>query len=91
MLGAPLFAVHPVEFTGAPAAFEEYYDHPGDEFLYVVEGSIEVDLLTPDGRQLHTLGPGDSLCYPGGTAHRWRTADPGAPVRVLTVQNAVRP
>ncbi|MCX5327976.1 MULTISPECIES: helix-turn-helix domain-containing protein [unclassified Streptomyces] len=93
MLGAPQFAVHPVEYTGGPTAFEEYYDHPGDEFLYVVHGAIEVDLMGPDGRELHRLHAGDSLLYPGGTSHRWRVLteeqDPSG-VHVLTVQNAPR-
>ncbi|MFD4653017.1 MULTISPECIES: cupin domain-containing protein [unclassified Streptomyces] len=76
-------------------SFEEYYDHPGDEFLYVVHGAIEVevDLMGPDGRELHRLHAGDSLLYPGGTPHRWRVLteeqDPSG-VHVLTVQNAPR-
>ncbi|MET8401658.1 XRE family transcriptional regulator [Streptomyces sp900116325] len=93
MLGAPQFAVHPVEYTGGPTGFEEYYDHPGDEFLYVVHGTIEVDLLGPGGRELHRLHAGDSLLYPGGTPHRWRVLADNedlSGVHVLTVQNAPR-
>jgi transcriptional regulator with XRE-family HTH domain len=93
MLGAPQFALHPVEYTGGRTAFEEYYDHPGDEFLYVVHGAVEVDLLGPGGRELHRLCSGDSLLYPGGTPHRWRVLveDQDIPeVRLLAVQNAPR-
>ena len=68
------------------------YDHPGDEFLYVVHGAIEVDLLGPGGRELHGLHTGDSLLYPGGTPHRWRVLEDQDPsgVHILTVQNAPR-
>lgn len=88
MLGAASYSIHPVEYEGASAEFEEYYDHPGDEFLYVVTGEIEIDLQTVDGPRLHVLGAGDSICYPGGTAHRWRAAGEGGPIRILTVQSA---
>ncbi|MGW1025317.1 helix-turn-helix domain-containing protein [Streptomyces sp. NPDC002577] len=87
VLGASGFAVHPVEFTRAPSVFEEYYDHAGDEFLYVVYGEIEVELETSQGRQLHRLGPGDSVCYTGRTPHRWRAVGDADHVRVLMVQN----
>jgi len=89
MLGAPAYSVHPVEYTGTRERFEEYYDHPGDEFVYVVAGEIEIDLHTGDGPRLHVLGPGDSICYPGGTPHRWRAVGDGSRVRLLTVQNAM--
>lgn len=88
MLGSPAYSVHPVEYTGTRERFEEYYDHPGDEFVYVVAGEIEIDLQTADGPRLHVLGPGDSICYPGGTPHRWRAVGDGSQVRLLTVQNA---
>ncbi|WP_369221585.1 helix-turn-helix domain-containing protein [Streptomyces sp. R39] len=88
MLGAPAYSVHPVEYTGMPERFEEYYDHPGDEFVYVVAGEIEIDLQTADGPRFHVLGQGDSICYPGGTPHRWRAVGDGSRVRLLTVQNA---
>jgi transcriptional regulator with XRE-family HTH domain len=91
MLGAASYAWHPVEYTGAPPAFEEYYDHPGDEFLYLIDGEIEIDLQTFDGPRLHRLGPGDSICYPGGTPHRWRAIGAPEPIRILTVQSATEP
>ncbi|WP_425838708.1 helix-turn-helix domain-containing protein [Streptomyces fractus] len=87
MLGAGGLAVHPVEFTGCTPDFKEYYDHAGDEFLYVVGGEIEVDLGYPDGPRLHLLTQGDSLTYPGGTPHRWRAVSAPEQVRILMVQN----
>lgn len=78
-------AMLPLEFTGAPEVFEEYYVHTGDEFLYVAEGVIEVDV---DGA-LSILGDRDSLYYEGGIRHRWRRAADG-PVRVILVQHNIR-
>lgn len=77
-------AMLPLEFTGAPDTFEEYYVHRGEEFLYVAEGTIDVDV---DGT-ISVLGERDSLYYAGGIRHRWRRAAPG-PVRVILVQHNV--
>ncbi|WP_218577004.1 helix-turn-helix domain-containing protein [Phytohabitans rumicis] len=77
-------AMLPLEFTGAPAEFEEYYVHDGEEFLYVVDGTIEVDV---EGELSHLSG-GDSLYYAGGLRHRWRQVDTG-PVKVVLVQHNV--
>jgi transcriptional regulator with XRE-family HTH domain len=88
MLGSAPLRLHPVEYRGMHPDFRDYYEHPGDEFLYVVDGEIEVDLRTPDGRRVERLGPGDSLTYPGGTPHRWRAAGDRNRVHILAVQNA---
>jgi transcriptional regulator with XRE-family HTH domain len=77
-------AMLPVEFTGAPREFQEYFVHDGEEFLYVVLGTIEVDI---EG-ELSTLGPGDSLYYEGGLRHRFRAVD-DSPVRLILVQHNV--
>jgi quercetin dioxygenase-like cupin family protein len=79
-------AMLPLEFTGAPGEFEEYFTHVGEEFLYVAEGTIEVDL---DG-ELSILGDRDSVYYGGGVRHRWRRVGPG-PVRVILVQQNLAP
>ncbi|WP_432827732.1 helix-turn-helix domain-containing protein [Dactylosporangium sp. CA-092794] len=75
----------PLEFTGAPDEFDEYFIHAGDEFLYVADGTIEVDV---EGA-LTVLEARGSLYYEGGLRHRWRRAVPG-PVRVILVQHNVR-
>ncbi|MBO4254083.1 helix-turn-helix domain-containing protein [Streptomyces griseorubiginosus] len=88
MLGTPAYSFHPVEYTGVGEVFADFYDHPGDEFVYVIAGEIEIELRTDDAGGLHRLGPGDSIHYPGGTSHRWRAVGDGSQVRLLTVQNA---
>ena len=42
------------------------YNHPGEEFVYVLDGAIEVMV----GEHVNTLGPGDSLHFNSGIQHR---------------------
>jgi len=74
-------AMLPVEFNGAPRDFDEYYRHDGEELVYVVRGQIEIDV---EG-ELHTAAAGDSVYYPGGYRHRWRSLS-DEEVRLVVVQ-----
>jgi len=74
-------AMLPVEFRGAPREFDEYYRHDGEEFVYVVRGLIEIEV---EG-ELHTAAAGDSVYYPGGYQHRWRSLG-DEEVRLVVVQ-----
>lgn len=76
-------ALYPILFEGALHEFGPFYRHDGDEFIHVLAGTIEVDL---DGEGRHTVGPGDTLYYPGGVAHRWRGVGADV-VRALFVQD----
>jgi mannose-6-phosphate isomerase-like protein (cupin superfamily) len=60
----------------APAASS----HEGEEFLYVLEGELELEY----GTETHRLTPGDSIYYDSIVSHRLRTAG-AAPARVLSV------
>jgi transcriptional regulator with XRE-family HTH domain len=79
-------AMLPVEYTGAPCAFDEYYRHDGEEFVYVVRGLIQVDI---EG-ELHVAGAGDSVYYAGGLRHRWRSVSEEE-VRLVVVQQNLPP
>ena len=74
----------PIEFRSGPREFGSYCDHSGADFIYVCEGQVELDL---EGYGLHVMGPGDSVFYGAGVAHRWRVVSEGA-VRILLVQQA---
>jgi quercetin dioxygenase-like cupin family protein len=74
-------AMLPVEFNGAPREFDEYYRHDGEELVYVVRGLIEIEV---EG-ELHTAAAGDSVYYPGGYRHRWRSLS-DEEVRLVVVQ-----
>ncbi len=45
----------------------EAYTHPGEEFLFVLVGTLEVIL---DEVEIYTLEPGDALTWPSEVAHR---------------------
>lgn len=71
----------PMEYTGTAREPGPYWAHDEDEFAYVVEGNVLLDL---DG-VLEQLAPGDSAFYRAGTSHRWSSADGGA-YRLLVVK-----
>jgi quercetin dioxygenase-like cupin family protein/DNA-binding XRE family transcriptional regulator len=79
-------AMLPVEYTGAPSAFDDYICHDGEEFVYVVQGLIEVDI---EG-ELHVAAAGDSVYYAGGLRHRWRSIS-DTEVQLVVVQQNLPP
>ncbi len=50
------------------AGSEGFYSHNGEEFIYVVSGTLFVDLKDQDTFQ---VAPGDTLYFPSTTPHRW--------------------
>ena len=50
------------------------HTHPGEEIIYVIEGTIEYDI---DGKPPVTLKAGDVLFVPAGTVHAARNAGKG--------------
>ncbi|MEV8135509.1 helix-turn-helix domain-containing protein [Microbacterium aurantiacum] len=73
----------PMEISGDAIEPGEHFVHAEDEFVYVLAGRVRIEL---DGR-VHDLEPGASVSSPGGTSHRWWSAD-GAPFRLLVVKQA---
>lgn len=53
----------------APGATAPWHRHPGEEIIYVVEGTLEYQL---EGQQPVTLSAGDVLFVPFGVAHKAR-------------------
>jgi DNA-binding transcriptional MerR regulator/quercetin dioxygenase-like cupin family protein len=65
--GAPM--LQSMLFTVAPAAGSEgAYSHQGEEFIYMLAGTLEVWL---DELQCYVLREGDSFWFPSTSAHRW--------------------
>ena len=85
LLAAASRPLHPVDIIAAATSPWEAFQHPEDEFVYVVEGTVVLDL---DG-ETRTLSVGDSAYYAGGVAHRWWSAD-GAPYRLVVVKQGSR-
>lgn len=75
---------HVLEFEGLPSEFTDYWEHDGFEALYVIDGTIEVDL---DG-VLSTLSAGDFFSYPSRLRHRLRTVSKRK-ARVLLIETKV--
>jgi len=65
-----------------PAAPGEHKlsSHEGEEFLYVLDGAIEVEY----GKDTHTLAEGDSIYYDSIVPHQVRAAG-DAPARIIAV------
>ncbi|MGH3252385.1 MAG: helix-turn-helix domain-containing protein [Trebonia sp.] len=74
-------AIRPVEIRSAPTEFGDYFEHAGEELLYVIDGRIEVEVSRADR---HVLGSGDAIYYASMIGHRWRSVD-GGPIHVLMV------
>lgn len=56
------FSIEPGQGSGGE------YTHDGEEFLYVVEGTLSISL---DGRDQFDIGAGMSLCFESSRRHRW--------------------
>lgn len=77
--------LHPMEVTGGATEPGEVFAHAEDEFVYVVQGTIHVEI---DGER-STLAAGDSAYYAGGVRHRWWSADDGD-YRLVVVKQGLR-
>jgi DNA-binding transcriptional MerR regulator len=56
------FSIEPGQGSGGE------YTHEGEEFLYVVDGTLSITL---DGRDQFDIGTGMSLCFESTRRHRW--------------------
>lgn len=68
-----------VEF--APGVRASRHSHPGEEIVYVVEGSLEYQL---DGKPPVTLKAGDVLFIPKGAVHAVKNVGAGRGAEVAT-------
>lgn len=81
-------AFEPLEWVGENTDLGPWFEHREDEFLYVLGGSVLLELGGDGGGALH-LGPGDSAYYRGGTPHRWCSPD-GSRFHLVVVKEAPR-
>ena len=65
-LSAPGREVIQVRVDFAPGAVAPNHTHPGEEIIYVLEGSLEYQV---EGKQPVTLHAGEVLFIPAGTIH----------------------
>ena len=57
----------------APGAVAPWHRHPGEEVIYVIEGTLEYQL---EGQQPVTVKAGEVLFVPAGVAHTARNPGP---------------
>ncbi|MCL4078002.1 cupin domain-containing protein [Coriobacteriia bacterium Es71-Z0120] len=69
-----------IDVNPAAVASHAPSQHEGEEFIYVLDGEIEVAY----GKDVHRLGPGDSIYYDSIVPHEVRAAG-DAPARILAV------
>jgi quercetin dioxygenase-like cupin family protein len=69
----------------APGAVAPWHRHPGEEVIYILEGTLEYKL---EGRKPVTLKAGEVLFVPAGVAHtaRNRTDSNGAELATYLVR-----
>jgi quercetin dioxygenase-like cupin family protein len=70
-LSAPGFEAVQVRVDFAPGAAFGRHTHPGEEIIYVLEGSLEYQI---EGKPPVTLKAGDVLFIPAGTIHAAKNA-----------------
>ena len=76
-------AMMPMIVEFAPNAhLAEYGRHTGDEFVHVLQGSLELVL---EGSQPRTLKTGDSAYYSAERPHLFRNASHHHPLRIICV------
>jgi len=68
-LSAPAREAIQVRVDFAPGAAFGRHRHPGEEIIYVIEGTLQYDV---DGKGPVTLRAGDVLFIPAGTIHAAR-------------------
>ena len=69
-----------VEFEPGAAVAKHY--HPGDELVYILEGSIS---LEPEGKPAITLKAGDAFHQPPNQVHSGRNVSMTGPAKLLVV------
>jgi transcriptional regulator with XRE-family HTH domain len=73
---------HPMEYRGDNAEFHDHFVHDEDEWMYVLDGDVNVEL---GHRAPVRFGPGDAIYLAGGVTHRLRSSN-GDAFRLLIVK-----
>jgi quercetin dioxygenase-like cupin family protein len=80
-LSAPGREVIQVRVDLAPGVAFPKHRHPGEEIIYVLEGSLEYEV---DGKPPVTLKAGDVLFIPAGTVHSAKNVSSGNGAELAT-------
>lgn len=76
------------EFLPVPTAAEvRPHVHPGYEFLYVLQGELEIK----HGERTHSLQSGDSVYFDAGTSHAYRCTSEQPAVALIVTMHQILP
>ena len=66
-------AIEPIYFRLQPGAVVGYMQHGGEEFGFVLEGTLEVSLIDPESEneEVYIIEKGDTVYYPSTMKHRY--------------------
>jgi quercetin dioxygenase-like cupin family protein len=64
-----------------PGVASPRHTHPGEEIIYILEGSLEYEV---EGKPTATLKPGDVLFIPAGVVHAAKAVGSGKGVELAT-------
>jgi quercetin dioxygenase-like cupin family protein/DNA-binding XRE family transcriptional regulator len=91
LVGAPDKLLQVQDVSVAPGQdLGQWFSHEGEEFLYLVRGSIRVELI---GRSAGVLTAGDAAWYDSSIEHRWQLAgdEPAQLIAVSAVASRKMP
>lgn len=80
-LGVPGREVIQARIDIGPGVVAPMHTHPGEEIIYVIEGSLEYQV---EGKPPVTLEAGDVLFIPAGTAHGAKNVGSGNGAEIAT-------
>jgi quercetin dioxygenase-like cupin family protein len=80
-LGIPGREVVQVRVSLAPGVIASKHKHPGEEIVYVLEGSLEYEV---EGQPPVTLKAGEVLFIPAGTVHSAKNVGTGNGTELAT-------
>jgi quercetin dioxygenase-like cupin family protein len=66
---------------GKPALVGKKHYHPGDEFIYLAEGTLTLDV---EGKGKVTLKKGETIHIPGKVVHQAMNPDSDKPFKAVT-------
>jgi quercetin dioxygenase-like cupin family protein len=74
-----------------PGEVSEKHSHPGDELLYVKEGTLWVRAWDDERAYTFELGPKDACFLPAGCSHDYRNMDAAQAIATIGIAPPLRP
>jgi len=66
---------------------DTYFEHPGEEFIYILAGEVEFEIKIDGHLRRWTLEPGDSIYFESSLPHRGRSPSGDAQALVVVMED----